>query len=274
MRRLVLVCSLVAAGCAGLPMPQNATYHGSDADLGVTRIVHGSLILEMAKTRVLVDPWFHSHVFTEQTEPLGLTPSGLPDVTAILITHGHPAHFDEETLGELAKKVPRAIAPPQLEAALTKLGFEEVTPLDWWDHTEIGPIRVTAVPAHHPVRENGYVLTTDRARVYLAGDTRWFDGMIDIATAFPDLDVAFLPVGGEQLLGIARTMNPVMAAKAAALLKPKRVVPIAYGATGGFPFVWYSRQPVARFQDEAKAAGFPPERIIVLQPGESWHYYR
>jgi hypothetical protein len=41
----------------GLPLPREGTYH-LDADLAVTRIVHGSLVIDMAKTRLLVDPWF------------------------------------------------------------------------------------------------------------------------------------------------------------------------------------------------------------------------
>ncbi|MGH7894096.1 MAG: MBL fold metallo-hydrolase, partial [Candidatus Binatia bacterium] len=149
-----------------------------------------------------------------------------------------------------------------------------VTPLEWWDHTDVGPIRVTAVPADHPVRENGYVLTTERARVYVAGDTRYFREMADIATAFPALDVAFLPVGGERLVGLKQTMDPAEAAKAAKLFDPKRIVPIAYGAGGGFPFVWYTGDAVQRFREEAHAAGVAAGRVVVLEPGESWHYYR
>jgi L-ascorbate metabolism protein UlaG (beta-lactamase superfamily) len=69
-------------------------------------------------------------------------------------------------------------------------------------------------------------------------------------------------------------MGPSEAARAAALLKPRRIVPVAYGAAGGFPFVWYASDPVARFREAATAEGLAPERIVVLEPGESWHYYR
>ena len=53
-----------------------------------------------------------------------------------------------------------------------------------------------------------------------------------------------------------------------------RVVPIAYGAAGGFPFVWYASDPIETFRDAAKEEGVGPERIVVLETGESWHYYR
>lgn len=274
MRSLALLPLLFVAACAALPLPHEGVYHGSDADLAVTRILHGSLILELGKTRLLVDPWFHSGFSTQQTEPLGLTPEHLPDAAAVLITHGHAGHFDPDALAAIAKTTPRAIAPPALVEPLRALGFREVTPLEWWEDTMVGPIRVTAVPSNHPVRENGYVVTSERVRCYLGGDTRWFDGLVDVATAFPDLDVAFLPIGGESLLGLRRTMGPSDAARAAAVLRPKRVIPFAYGAAGGFPFVWYASDPVQRFRTDAEAKGLSPERIVILEPGESWHYYR
>jgi L-ascorbate metabolism protein UlaG (beta-lactamase superfamily) len=274
MPRRLLLATILLAGCAGLPLPREGTYHSSDADLTVTRLIHGSLVLELERTRLLVDPWFNSGFATRQAEPLGLTPEHLPDAAAVLITHRHTGHFDPDALAEIAKKTPRIIVPPPMADAVRALGFKDVTPLEWWDHTEVGPIRITAVPASHAVRENGYVLVTDRARTYVAGDTRWFDELIDVATAFPDLDVACLPIGGERMMGLRRTMGPIEAAKAAALLKPRRVIPITYGAAGGFPFVWYSSDPVERFRAAAGEEGLAPERVVVLEPGESWHYYR
>jgi L-ascorbate metabolism protein UlaG (beta-lactamase superfamily) len=272
--RLVPLALCLLVACTAVPLPRNATYHPSDADLSVTRIVHGSLVLEMAATTVLVDPWFHSALGAYQTEPLGLTPEKLPDAAAVLITHKHADHFDPAALADIAKKVPRIVVPPPLAAAARELGFKDVTPLDWWESTDVGAIHVTAVPASHPVRENGYVLVTQRARAYVAGDTRWFDGLVDIATAFPHVDVAFLPIGGEDLLGFHRAMGPAQAVKAALVLDAGHVVPFNYRKAGGFPFVWYAGTPVLRFQALAKDAGIPPERIVVLDPGESWHFYR
>ncbi len=269
---LPLAVAIVAA-CTAVPLPREGTYHPSDADLAVTRILHGSLVLELSKTTVLVDPWFHSSIWTRQTEPLGLTPEHLPPVAAVLLTNRHAAHFDAEALGEIAKHTSRAIAPTALADPLRALGFTDVTPLEWWSDTTIGPIRVTAVPAGRSGRQNGYVLAGDRVRVYVADDSPRTD-VVDIATAFPNLDVAFLPIGGKVMLGLARTTSPQEAAEAAVLLKPRRVVPIGYGAAGGFPFVWYARDPVLTFEQAVGPQGFGPERVVVLGPGESWHYYR
>ena len=273
-RRLAMLAVVVALGCSPVPVPRRSSYHASDADLGVTRIAHGSVILEMRGTRLVVDPWFHSGFIIRQREPLGLTPDGLPSVAAVLLTHRHADRFDPDALRELAATVPTVVAPAALHARLVKLGFRDVVDLGWWDRADIAGLSVTAVPARHSVPENGYVIEAGGVQVYVAGDTRWFPELVDVATRFPHLDAALLPIGGERLLGFRREMDPAEAARAAALLDPRRIVPIGYGKRSAFPFVWHARHPTERFVEECKKRGIEKERIVVLEPGESWHYYR
>jgi L-ascorbate metabolism protein UlaG (beta-lactamase superfamily) len=264
----------LAVGCSAVPVARRGGYHPSDADLGVTRIVHGSVILELHGTRLLVDPWFHSGFVVRQREPLGLTPEALPAVGAVLITHRHGDRFDETALAKLATTVPTAVARPELHADLARLGFRQVVDLGWWDTAEVAGLTVTAVPARHDVAENSYVIEGGGVQVYVAGDTRWFPELVDVATRFPHLDAALLPVGGERVLGLGREMGPADAARAAALLNPQRVIPIGYGKRGGFPLRWFARHPTERFVEECAKRGIEPSRIVVLEPGESWHYYR
>jgi L-ascorbate metabolism protein UlaG (beta-lactamase superfamily) len=273
-RGLVTVAALLLAACAPLPVPRDVPYHQADADLSVTRVVHGSLILELGGTRILVDPWLYSGFFIRQDEPLAFRPSSLPSARAVLLTHGHQEHFDDRTLGLLAERVPQAIAPTALVDRLRRLGFQQVVALDWWEHVTVDDVTVTAVPARHAEPQNGYVLETDRVRVYAAGDTRAFAGLTDIATRFPHLDVALLPIGGQRLFGVRREMGPEQAAVAAATLGAAPIIPIGYGRRGGLPVFWYPRDPVASFLAATAALGIEPERIVVLETGESWHYFR
>jgi L-ascorbate metabolism protein UlaG (beta-lactamase superfamily) len=265
------LAALVA--CSAVPPPRRSPYHPADADLSVTRIVHASLIVEMRGTRLLVDPWFYSGLVMRQEEPLGLTPADLPGMTAVLLTHEHGGHTDDAALRELAKSVAEVIAPAHLAGRLKGLGFQRVTPLAWWESALVGDVRVTAVPALHAVPENGYVLESRGASAYLGGDTRTFDELPEVAERFPHLSVALLPVGGERLLGLARTMGPEEAATAAKTLGAERVIPIAYGKRGGFPVRWFAGDPVRRFVTACRAVGIGRERVVVLEPGESWHYY-
>jgi len=269
---LAAALALLAA-CSAVPLPRRSPYHLADADLSVTRIVHGSLLIELGGTRVLVDPWFHSGFVMRQREPLGLTPADLPGAAAVLLTHEHGGHTDHAALRGLAAGVPELVAPPRLAERLRSLGFRKVTPLAWWETTTVGALRISAVPAAHPVPENGYVLEANGVSAYLAGDTRAFDGMAEIAARFPALDLAVLPIGGERLLGLSRTMGPAQAAEAAMLLGARRVIPVAYGKLGAFPVRWFARRPVGRFLEAAREEGLGPERVVVLEPGESWHYY-
>ena len=243
LRGLATAALLPLLSCSTLPLARRSAYHTSDADLTVTRIVHGSVILALGGTRLLVDPWFHSGLLTHQREPLGLTPDGLPAVTAVLVTHGHAGHFDERALRDLAASVPEAVSRPELRERLLGLGFRQVTPLGWWERTRVGDVDITAVPARHAVPENGYVLEAHGVSVYVGGDTRAFPELVDVATRFPHLEAALLPVGGERLLGFAREMGPEEAARVAGVLAPRRVIPIGYGARGGFPLRWYARHP-------------------------------
>ncbi len=274
MTRLALVGLALLVACAGVPVPRRSGYHASDADLTVTRIAHGAVILDLHGTRLLVDPWFHSGFVVRQAEPLGLTPDGLPAAAAVLLTHGHGDHFDERALRDLAGAVPAAVGPPGLHARLTDLGFRQVTDLGWWDRTELDGLTITAVPARHAVPENGYVVEAGGVSVYVAGDTRYFPELVDVATRFPHLDAALLPIGGERFLGFHREMGPRHAAEAAAVLDPRHVIPIGYGKRGGFPLRWSARHPTERFVEECGKRGIEAKRVVVLEPGESWHYYK
>jgi L-ascorbate metabolism protein UlaG (beta-lactamase superfamily) len=255
-------------------VPKRATYHPSDADLSITRIVHDTVLLELSGTRLLVDPWFYSGLLVRQREPIGIVPDDLPAIAAVMITHGHGDHLDERALRGLAATVPEIVARPELRARLSTLGFRRVTALDTWERTRVGPLTVTAVPARHATPENGYVVQGPGASAYLAGDTRWFDELSEIATRFPGLDVAVLPIGGERVLGLPRQMGPAEAARAAVVLGAVRIIPIGYGERSAPPLWWFARRPTERLLAECAEQGIERARVVVLEPGESWHYYR
>ena len=90
---------------------------------------------------------------------------------------------------------------------------------------------VEAVPAYnttegrtqfHPQgRDNGYILTIDGLRVYIAGDTEDIPEMASIK----DIDIAFLPCNQPY------TMTTEQLVKAAKTIKPKVLFPYHYGQT-------------------------------------------
>ena len=93
-------------------------------------------------------------------------------------------------------------------------------------HAEESPkAAVVAAPkreVYHPRhRDNGYVLTIDSKRIYVAGDTEDIPEMGELK----DIDIAFLPVNQPY------TMTPKQAAKAALMVNPTILYPYHYGAT-------------------------------------------
>ena len=92
-------------------------------------------------------------------------------------------------------------------------------------------ISVEAVPAYnnteghlqfHPKgRDNGYVLTIDGLRIYIAGDTEDIEEMANLK----DIDIAFLPCNQPY------TMTPDQLVRAAKTVKPRVLFPYHYGNT-------------------------------------------
>ena len=100
------------------------------------------------------------------------------------------------------------------------------------DHKDMEKgIAIDAVPAYnitpahtqfHPKgRDNGFVLSLDGFRIYIAGDTEDIEEMKDIKK----IDVAFLPCNQPY------TMTPEQLAKAAKVINPKVLFPYHYGDT-------------------------------------------
>jgi L-ascorbate metabolism protein UlaG (beta-lactamase superfamily) len=92
-------------------------------------------------------------------------------------------------------------------------------------------ITVEAVPAYnttpgrekfHPKgRDNGYILTIEDLRIYVAGDTEDIPEMAELK----DIDIAFLPCNQPY------TMTPEQLVKAAKVIKPKVLFPYHYNDT-------------------------------------------
>ena len=92
-------------------------------------------------------------------------------------------------------------------------------------------LTIDAVPAYntteghqqfHPKsRDNGFILTLDGLRIYIAGDTEDIPEMSEIK----DIDIAFLPCNQPY------TMTTEQLVRAARTIKPKVLFPYHYGQT-------------------------------------------
>ena len=153
--------------------------------------------------------------------------SAMPKADYILVTHEHGDHFDREAIAQLSA--------PKTKIILNKrcgemLGSGKV--MENGDKTELSSdIKIEAVPAYntteghqqfHPKgRDNGYILTLDGLRIYIAGDTEDIPELASVT----NIDIAFMPCNQPY------TMTPDQLIKAARIVKPKVLFPYHYGQT-------------------------------------------
>lgn len=185
----------------------------------ITAIKHASMEINYDGKEIEVDP-------VEGMEP----PTDyrrFPKADFIFITHEHEDHLDKKAVAHLEKGGTVIVANPN---SVKILGRGKV--MRNGDHLQLAPdMAVDAVPAYnitpghthfHPKgRDNGYILTLDGLRIYIAGDTEDIEEMKQIK----DVDIAFLPTNQPF------TMTPEQTAKVARIIRPKVLFPYHYSDT-------------------------------------------
>ena len=137
-------------------------------EVAITFIKHGSLALTFNNLSIQVDP---VSMYADY--------STFPKADIILITHEHDDHFDPKAIQTLSKENTLLIMN---EASAKKLGNPKAEIMKNGDKIKVSDqILIEAVPAYnttpgreqfHPRhRDNGYILTIDGLRIYIAGDT-------------------------------------------------------------------------------------------------------
>jgi L-ascorbate metabolism protein UlaG (beta-lactamase superfamily) len=200
----------------------------------LTFLGHATVLLEIAGMRLLTDPLVFERLLILRRTATRLDPALHRDIDAVLISHLHIDHLHIRSLLEIGRGT-RVIMPAGGERLLTGHGFTRVEGVRPGDVRTVGPVRVTATFADHDGKRPplgpagpplGFLLEEGPTKVYFAGDTDIFPGMVDLA---PGLDVAMLPVWGwGPRLGHGH-MNPRRAAEALRLLAPRYAVPIHWG---------------------------------------------
>lgn len=188
-------------------------------NIEIYAIKHGSIRIVYDGKEFEVDPVAKLDPQTDYTQ--------LPKADYILITHEHFDHLDAQAVGDLSKQGTYIITN---QNSKNILGKGEVMK-NGDSKTLADGINLQAVPAYnitpghtqfHPKgRDNGFILSLDGFRIYIAGDTEDIEEMNDIH----DIDVAFLPTN------LPFTMTPQKTARVAKIIKPKVLFPYHYGDT-------------------------------------------
>jgi len=193
------------------------SYKTTGGEILVSPVSHASFVMSVPGMVIYADPVGGKAAYEGQPAP-----------DLVLITHEHGDHFEPDTLAAIVGPDTKLVVNP---AVLEKLSGDlkaKATAIGNGEKTTVRTVEIEAIPAYnltedrkkyHPQgRDNGYVLTVDGARVYIAGDTEDIPEM----RALKDILVAFVP------MNLPYTMDETQAASAVAEFKPAFVYPYHY----------------------------------------------
>ena len=186
----------------------------------ITLIKHGSLALSYKDMTIQVDPVAKLGKETDYA-------TEFPKADFILITHEHGDHLDAEAINALSDDNTCVILNP---GSFDQLGYGDAVTNGEQRHLA-EDVLLEAVPAYNttPGREkfhpkghgNGYVLTIDGLRIYIAGDTEDIPEMADL----DNIHVAFLPVNQPYTMTVEQCVN------ATRTIEPLALIPYHFGNT-------------------------------------------
>ena len=193
----------------------------SGVPVRITLVKHGSLAISYKGKQIQVDPVCGLGKPTDYAVEF-------PKADVILITHEHGDHLDKDAVAALTEDGKTTLVTNSNCADI--LGWGTVM-ANGDSMSILGDIVLDAVPAYnytdgharfHPKgRDNGFVLTVDGLRIYIAGDTEDIPEM----SKLKDIDVAFLPVNQPYTMTVGQCVN------AARAISPKVLIPYHFSQT-------------------------------------------
>ncbi|HKH41896.1 MAG TPA: MBL fold metallo-hydrolase [Solirubrobacterales bacterium] len=206
-----------------------------------------------------------------------------------LVSHLHRDHTDAGALAEAL--APEAavyeplwpggedaenVALAQANAELPRAGLER-RPAQVWDQAEVGPFKITALPAVDGLGDPqvSWLVEAEGQRVLHLGDTIFHGYWWRMARRHGPFDVVLAPINGAAVdfphlqppSPLAAALEPEQAALAGELLGARTLVPIHYDGYSIDPWYRPVEDPAPRFDAAAADRSYETR---VLEPGESF----
>lgn len=223
MKRLLYIFTIISLTISAINAQdlQTDSFETDAGNLNINFVKHGSLFVQFNDKVIHIDPVLRMGDY-----------ENYPDADLILITHHHGDHLDLNAISLIKKENTKVILTEKCNEMSENLS--DIIVMQNSDILNINGLEIEAVPAYniinvrengipfHPKGEgNGYIITFNNLKVYIAGDTENTEEMKQLE----NIDIAFLP------MNLPYTMTPEMVADAAKAFKPKILYPYHYGNT-------------------------------------------
>ena len=250
------------------PFRTDSTLYATEprSGLRLTWMGHSSTLLEIDGARILIDPvWDERASPTSWSGPKRFFPAplplrDLPPLDALIVSHDHYDHLGAATVRDLASlpaaRNARWITSLGVGAVLRQLGVPaQALEMNWMDSTEVGSVRITALPARHFSGRSlfnrfhtlwaSYSLSGPQHRVYYGADSGEWPGFHEIGQQFGPFDLTMLEIGAFDPLWADIHMGPDGAVRSFGALGGKGLLmPIHWGLFDLALHPW--RQPIEK----------------------------
>jgi len=176
----------------------------------ITWIGHTTFLIQVDGINILTDPVFSDRVSPfsfggiKRLVPPGLRMDELPRIHAVVISHNHYDHLDSPSIEQLGGEITYFV-PLGLGAWLKKRKIEKVIEMDWWESSGLNGMGFHSVPIQHfsgrslfdrnRTLWSGWVIQTQRGRLFFAGDTGYSPQFKEIGDRFKPIRLSIIPVG-------------------------------------------------------------------------------
>ncbi|WP_169569320.1 MBL fold metallo-hydrolase [Sneathiella limimaris] len=253
--------------------------------LQVTWIGHSTLLIQYDGLNVLTDPMFSDRASPvsfagplRYTDP-AISIEDLPPIDAIVISHNHYDHMDEDTIAAIGNSA-HWLVPLGNKALLETNGVTNVTELDWWQKATLRDVTLTLTPTQHwsgrglfdrfETLWGSWAIQFPKADVNLwfGGDTGYNDVQFkQIGNRLGPFNLSFIPVGAYEPRWFMKKshVNPAEAVQIHQDIRSQSSIGIHWGT-----FVLTTEkvtEPPVALKQAVKEAGLPEDAFITLPIG-------
>jgi len=216
---------------------------------------HSAILLRMEGKTMLIDP-----MFGPDTTPIAPIPTkrfsentlylidDFPTIDLVMLTHDHYDHLDYLSIQKLKSKTKQYFVALGVKRHLVSWGVspELITEFDWWDHQDLGTIKITFTPTQHfsgrgltdrqKTLWGGWAFKTPVENIWFSGDGGYNYHFKTIGDQLGPFDFAFMECGQYNDVWRPVHLFPDESVQAAIDAKVQKAMPVHWA---GFSLSYY-----------------------------------